>query len=92
MHTNERTDGRAPLSWTVSSGSWSGIPETVSETFETLAEARGRVTSRLRLARERGLLVERVSVGSWEILDPGECRVYGSRWIRLSANEEERVR
>jgi hypothetical protein len=86
MQTNERTDGRAPLSWTVSSGSWSGIPETVSETFETLAEARGRLASRLRLARER------VSVGSWEILDPGERRLHGSRWIRLSSNEDERVR
>lgn len=81
-----------PLSWTVSSGSWSGLSG-IPETFETEEEARAEIAGRLREARSRGLLVGSVLSGSsWEIHEPEDAGSVSDRagWIRLSSNEDER--
>jgi hypothetical protein len=86
-------DALPPLSWTVSSGSWSGLSG-IPETFETEEDAREEIAGRLREARSRGLLVGSVDGSSWEIHEPEDAGSVSdlAGWIRLSSNEEERER
>jgi len=90
--SEEIEEALPPLSWTVSSSSWSGLAS-VSR-FRTFAEARSSIAHRLREARSRGLsvLVPEYTDGiSWEIHEPEDAGSISdlAGWIQLSSNEEE---